>query len=113
MWTLDARNGDTLGSRFIDVVTNILGWQLDSDKEDVGDNLLLLGLQVALTVDEYRWKLNHVKAATWADDLQKAVDEDHLPPVLASKFYGRLSFLKVVSTTVNLAAATRIGYKDR
>ena len=47
----------------------------------------------------FSWRFHPTKAKAWAEDFQKAIDEDNLPPALASKFCGRVAFLN--STVFN------------
>lgn len=84
---------------FKQVVNGILGWELDAEKEEVGDDMLLLGIQITLDEQVSKWRFNPSKAKEWANDFQKAMDEDSLPPALASKFCGRVAFLN--STVFN------------
>ena len=84
---------------FKHVVTGLLGWELDSEKESVGDEMLLLDIQVVLRSDATTWQFNPTKAEVWISEFQKALNDDHLPPALAAKFCGRIAFLN--STVFN------------
>jgi len=78
---------------FKEVVTDLLGWDLDPKKEAIGSEIQLLGLQVRLDKECSLWKLNSQKAELWAKEFQAAIDSDSLSPSQASKFCGRLAFL--------------------
>ena len=45
-------------SAFKRVVTGLLGWELDAEKEHVGDDMSLLGIQVSLEAESSTWKFN-------------------------------------------------------
>jgi len=78
---------------FKEVVTGLLGWDLDPKKEATGADIQLLGLQVRMDKECSHWRLNDQKAELWANELQAAIDSDRLSPSQASKFCGRLAFL--------------------
>ena len=75
------------------MVTELLGWELDPDKEDVGHTLQLLGLQI--TVDNFSasWRLGQAKRYQWMAELRNVLCSNLLEPGLAAKFCGRFAFL--------------------
>ena len=65
------------------VVTELLGWELDCQKEEIGSELLLLGINISMDDDVSRWRFNPVKAEVWVKDFQYSLDQNWLPPSLA------------------------------
>ena len=55
---------------FKEVITDLLGWDLDPQKEATGSELLLLGLQIRLGAESSHWKLDSQKAGQWIQDFQ-------------------------------------------
>ena len=81
------------------IVTGLLGWDLDPEKEDYGDELLLLGVHIAMEDSSSMWRFNPTKAELWAREFEEVLASNHLPPSTASKFCGRMAFLN--STVCN------------
>ena len=75
------------------IVTRLLGWGLDPDKSQVGQELTLLGLQINMGPLVSDWNLSADKARDWSNDIRRFVEEDRLTPGEASKLAGKLQFL--------------------
>lgn len=90
-------NGQTqvvwIGSVFKRVVSGLLGWELDPAKEECGQCIQLLGLQVHVSGVTSFLSMGARKSRDWALDIRTVLVEDHISPGMASKFCGRLAFL--------------------
>ena len=75
------------------VVTRLLGWDLDPEKEDFGSEMVLLGVQIRMGAKSSYWSPSPIKADLWIEEFTQALDKDHMPPGLAAKFAGRVAFL--------------------
>ena len=84
---------------FKTVVTDLLGWDLDPEKEHTGHEMLLLGVDVGMHEGFSRWKFNSAKASSWIQEFEEVLHNDYLSPAMASKFCGRIAFLN--STVCN------------
>ena len=78
---------------FEEVVTELFGWSLDSNKVATGQRIVLLGLRVGMVNHISEWGLDDRKAKLWIQDFMRALEEDHVSPAMASKICGRLAFL--------------------
>ena len=75
------------------MVTDLLGWDLDPDKADVGSCVVVLGVEITLDGEDSFWRLSPMKRQRWIDDLKTVLADDKLTPGHASKLCGRLAFL--------------------
>ena len=78
---------------FKSVVSQLLGSLLDPTKDETGQRVVLLGLDVCLTAQASEWRLHPAKATEWLADICEALRSDWLVSSMASKLCGRLSFL--------------------
>ena len=67
---------------FQEVVTGLLGWDLDNQKRAVGPKIVLLGLEVSMGKDSSLWKLDDNKAAEWIAYMETILDTHR--PCIAS-----------------------------
>ena len=79
---------------FRTVVCDLLGWELDAEKEATGYSLQLLGLNIGVGVEDVSWTLNASKRNLWITDLRHVLSSNCLKPGLAAKFCGRFAFFE-------------------
>ena len=65
---------------FKQVVTDLLGWDLDPAEECVGRDMLLLGLDLEIRADCSEWRLGRRKREEWAQAIRRALRTDCLMP---------------------------------
>ena len=75
------------------VSPELLGWKLDPSKDEHGDTVVLLGLEISLRSQASEWRLNPDKSESWLAELYHVLDQEWLTPAAASKWCGRLSWL--------------------
>ena len=78
---------------FKKVMTDLMGWSLDPDKEATGDSMVLLGLHVEMRRDVSVWTLDERKAEMWTKEIVDILRRNELHPAMASKICGKLCFL--------------------
>jgi hypothetical protein len=78
---------------FKEVMTDLMGWSLDPDKEATGDSMVLLGLLVEIRWDVSVWTLDERKALQWSMEIAEILERNELHPARASKICGKLCFL--------------------
>jgi len=96
-----------IGDLFKRVVTDLLGWDLDPDKADVGSCVVVLGVEITLDGEDSFWRLSPMKRQRWIDDLKTVLADDKLTPGHASKLCGRLAFLNSCVFNKTLRALLR------
>ena len=80
---VDATSGvDTewLQGFFRKVVSDLLGWQLDTSKDAHGSTVVLLGLEITLQTQASQWRLSPARAKEWLEDIVEALEGNHLAP---------------------------------
>jgi hypothetical protein len=75
------------------IIQELLGWQLDPKKTEVGYTITLLGMQISMESTASEWTVSVDKATEWLKDITRFLQEDCLLPSDASKLCGRLNFL--------------------
>ena len=75
------------------MVTDLLGWTIDPEKDATGSSMTLLGLKVGMHGDISTWELCERKAQEWIADFGNILDNNYMTPAVASEICGRLAFL--------------------
>ena len=82
-----------IGNVFREVVSELLGWELDRDKERCGTQVELLGLNIKISENDVKWRLSERKRLQWIEDLLGVLEKNSLEAGHAAKFCGRFAFL--------------------
>ena len=77
-----------IGAFLETVVSDLLGWDLDPNKEDVGSTTQFVGLRISESKYSAKWCLGNMKARQWLWEFKQILKHDSLFRGQASRWNG-------------------------